>query len=762
MKKRVTCVLLVVLLLMVQVPSVFAATVDSGKCGDNLTWTLDDDGTLTISGTGSMMDFEGPKGMDLTMSTGSPWIGHRNEVIHVIIGEGVTNISRWAFAYCFNMISVSIPESVTSIEYRAFFNCSSLTNVSIPASISDIGMGAFESCHSLTNVSIPNGVSKISSYAFAYCKGLTNVTIPDSVTVIESYAFSAFQGEANLKHLYYGGSQKDWESIQIEMGNGNLNNATIHYNSSGSDNNPALEPVTPAPTTNNDISKYSFAFINNAPSFGYPVIYHFPLKIFQLVYGEQFANKMKEYDFRLGDWGGNCYGLATTAAMLARAGSNVTPSGFRDGATRPGELQVSDTNAELGLTLKEFIEAMQISQYSATFAATHKQNKDNLSGLLAAISAFESGGIGPLVICVHGYMNGGYGGHALLAYRLDGQRLYVYDCNYPNDGNRYITISESGWSYQMFDNLTWSNTNGGSIAFIPYETYLWEWYNRGHLLGDPDKLRQVLFFIDAADATITDSRGNEVATFQNGRMVSGIYDAYPVVRLGITADGVSAPSQIAVWLPYNNEYKVTSKENATISVISADLDVPVKSVAGGQTVSVSLSASPQFEDVSPGQYFYEPVTWAVGRGITNGTTPTTFSPQNTCSRNHILTFLWRANGSPAASVRNPFTDIDTSKDFGKAALWAYENGLVSGQQFNGGTPCSRADVVTYLWKLAGRPVAGGNKFSDVPPGAEYAAAVSWAVSRGITKGTSDTTFNPSGTCTRGQIVTFLHRAYADN
>ena len=521
-------------------------------------------------------------------------------------------------------------------------------------------------------------------------------------------------------------------------------------------------PVEPSPQPENNISKYSYAFANAQQDFGYPATYRFPLERFQLVYGEQFAKKMKAVDFGGGAyWSGNCYGIATTAAMFSRAGNVVTPSDFRNGATRPGELQLSDVNAKLGLTLTQFIEAMQISQYSSTFAATRKQNRNNLSGLLSAMSAFEDGNFGPLVICVYGNdRNGNYSGHALLAYHLDGQRLYVYDCNHPNDENRYITISESVWSYPIFDDVTWNNSNG-EITYIQYETYLMDWLNKGRLLGDPEQLRQVMFFINAADATISDSYGHEIATFQKGRMVSGIDEAFPIPQLGVTADGVSAARpQIAVWLPLNNEYKVTTQEDATVSTVNVSKGVSVNSVAGGQTVSVSL-ASASFDDVSAGQYFYDPVMWAVGRGITNGTTAMTFSPHNTCTRNHILTFLWRANGSPAARISNPFSDVDASGDFGRAALWAYEKGLVSGTHFHGDDPCSRAEAVTYLWKLAGRPATGRSAFTDVPPNADYAQAVAWAVERGITKGTSETTFNPSGTCTRGQIVTFLYRAYVE-
>lgn len=167
-----------------------------------------------------------------------------------------------------------------------------------------------------------------------------------------------------------------------------------------------------------------------------------------------------------------------------------------------------------------------------------------------------------------------------------------------------------------------------------------------------------------------------------------------------------------------------------------------------------------FKDVLSTDYYADAVTWAIDKGITSGTSTTTFSPNETCSTAQIITFLWRANGSPAPSSTNPFSDLPDDQYYTKAAIWAHEKGLMSGTEFGANTPCTRSNVVTYLWKLAGKPTAGANSFSDVPASTDYAQAVAWAVSKGVTSGTSNTTFSPSDICTRGQIVTFLHRDLA--
>ena len=171
-----------------------------------------------------------------------------------------------------------------------------------------------------------------------------------------------------------------------------------------------------------------------------------------------------------------------------------------------------------------------------------------------------------------------------------------------------------------------------------------------------------------------------------------------------------------------------------------------------------------FTDVSAGKYYYDPVLWAVNHEpqITNGTSPTTFEPEKTCTRGQVVTFLWRAMGCPEPkSTKNPFTDVKPGEYYYKAVLWAVENRITNGTSdttFSPGNPCTRAHVVTFLWRAHGEPPAGSRSpFTDVPGGQYYTDAVLWAVSKNITNGTSATAFSPNNPCTRGQIVTFLYR-----
>jgi len=164
-----------------------------------------------------------------------------------------------------------------------------------------------------------------------------------------------------------------------------------------------------------------------------------------------------------------------------------------------------------------------------------------------------------------------------------------------------------------------------------------------------------------------------------------------------------------------------------------------------------------FLDVDPNAYYCTPMRWAVEQGITAGTSLTTFSPNATCTKAQILTFLWRANGSPEPNNTNPYSDVSSDSFYYKAALWAYQHGIVAGNTFNPNDLCTRSMAVTYLWRTAGSPSGMTSNFSDIPANAEYAQAVAWAVNRGITSGTGNNRFSPNATCTRGQIVTFLYR-----
>ena len=166
-----------------------------------------------------------------------------------------------------------------------------------------------------------------------------------------------------------------------------------------------------------------------------------------------------------------------------------------------------------------------------------------------------------------------------------------------------------------------------------------------------------------------------------------------------------------------------------------------------------------------GHWAHDPIDWALSTGVTAGTTATTFSPNGTCTRAQAVTFLWAAWGKPEPETARAFTDVPENAYYARAVAWAAERGVTAGTSDTTFSPnefCTRAQVLTFLWKALGQPeaAAGETPFGDVPAGAYYAGAAAWAVEQGVTGGTSAGTFSPHAPCTRAQIVTFLFKALA--
>ena len=207
-----------------------------------------------------------------------------------------------------------------------------------------------------------------------------------------------------------------------------------------------------------------------------------------------------------------------------------------------------------------------------------------------------------------------------------------------------------------------------------------------------------------------------------------------------------------------DELKLTDKGNGKYTFTMPGSKVEVKA-----TFMEDNSVLNFFYDVPNGAYFYEAVKWAVDKGITNGLSDTMFGPYESCTRAQIVTFLWRATGSPEPKTASSFTDVPANAYYAKAVAWAVENGITNGMtatMFAPDATCTRGQSVTFLYRaLKGTAPTTVNGFTDVAADAFYADAVAWAVESGVTNGTTDSTFSPNNGCTRAQIVTFLYRAY---
>lgn len=212
---------------------------------------------------------------------------------------------------------------------------------------------------------------------------------------------------------------------------------------------------------------------------------------------------------------------------------------------------------------------------------------------------------------------------------------------------------------------------------------------------------------------------------------------------------------------------VTDKNGKTLPLTKkSDTQYTFTMPTGGATVKASFgkdsAGQTGFVDVKDGDYFYDAVRWAVEKGVTNGTDATHFSPDANCTRAQIVTFLWRAAGSPEPRGVSGFVDVAEDSYYAKAVAWAVEQGITNGTDtthFSPDASCTRAQSVTFLYRALGQKPGGQAAFADVPAESYYADAVAWAAEQGITNGTDATHFSPNAVCTRAQIVTFLYRAY---
>ena len=249
----------------------------------------------------------------------------------------------------------------------------------------------------------------------------------------------------------------------------------------------------------------------------------------------------------------------------------------------------------------------------------------------------------------------------------------------------------------------------------------------------------------------------------------GAYDSRCTIRASAGANGSIMPGgNVSVRTGSDQTFLITPDEGYAISDVRIDgrsigavMRYTFENVRSAHTIEASFTAASTFADVPAGSCYERAVIWAAANGITNGVGNGLLGVDVPCTRAQAVTFLWRAAGSPAPEISAmPFTDVPVGSYYYDAVLGAVENGIAKGTSettFGPDASCTRAQIVTFLYRAFGTPAGGDAAFADTTPNAYYAEAVRWAVATGVTTGTSNTTFSPNADCTRAQIVTFLWR-----
>ena len=329
-----------------------------------------------------------------------------------------------------------------------------------------------------------------------------------------------------------------------------------------------------------------------------------------------------------------------------------------------------------------------------------------------------------------------------------------------------------------------------TITVYPDTDYIVDWVDveqeNGKYLSVSQSGRRYSFIMPASDVTVYADFSLDIDTYEvwvaSGIQHGDVYTSHTFAEPGTRVTITVAPdsSYKLDWIlaeredngkslslnRSGNRYTFTMPYSDVFIDVGFSLQMTYSSQTTTQpptsTPASTPTATASFSDVQSGSYYYDAVIWTVENRIASGYSDGTFRPESTCSRADFVTYLWHAGGSRISSSRtNPFVDVDPSAYYYEAVLWALENGVTFGNGTNTFDPngtCTRAQIITFLWRAHDRPaVVGGPAFSDVPSESYYANAVAWAAAKGIATGTTATTFEPDGICLRGQCVTFLYR-----
>ena len=660
-------------------PEALIANPSSGSCGENLSWTLND-GVLTVSGEGEMDNYDWGK---------NPWYSSSIGITKIVVEEGVTAIGDYAFCDCGYLTEVSLPESLTFIGNSAFSSCMRLASVSLPDKLDYIGSMAFIGCD-FSTVTIPAAVESIGEGAFADCQSLTEIKVASA-----NENFKAMNGV-----LFADGGQ---ELVCYPAGK-----------SASSYTVPSRVTVIGAQAF---CKVYPLTQVQ-LPS-GLKTIGHRAFSTCTALQGVVLPEGLQTL-------AANCFeGCTSLTAITIPASVEFIHEAPFEGCTALTAIKVAEGNARF---LSE--EGVLFDDYTATlieYPAGKPDSSYHMPGLITAIADYA----------FHG-----------------------------NEHLKSLTVSAQVQTIGVFAfagcfNMTTVRFEGSAPSFGAYSVFAMVTANA---------------YYPAGDATWT----REVRQNYDGQLTWKIWT--PPTNPGIWVDSMSTGGVCIAWSGcegaevYELQRKDPGGDWVTLRQITGysynNVD-PIMGVtyqyrvrglifeASGEDYESPWSAAIDvlynpFGDVS-GKKTIEYLAWAYNNGIVNGTSDTTFSPDEPCSRIQFVMMLWKMHGCPNVSGKNPFSDVSGSKS-GKAIVWALKAGVInSGSKFYPDETISRVQIVMILWKLAGSPtVTGTNPFKDVS-GKKTTQAVLWAYQSGLTKGTTKTTFSPDDPCTRIQLVVFLFK-----
>lgn len=725
-------------------------------------WSIDINGKLIVSGSGDITDapwLDG-NGQGLDIHTveienaysvksicAEAFAGCAN-LVAIELPVNVTEIKDETFSSCHSLRGVQFPERITRIGEKAFYGCSLITELDIPDSVTYIGDSAFESCLNLKSIDLPANLETMGSYVFKGCATLKSLDIPgitsinpigvgsstsNLITSVETVKLSegtkiigdgAFQSCWSLSDIYlpstlesvgnhafgycyglervhYNGDADSWKDVRVGKNNDYLL-AALPFGSYD-EMEYVIDEATGTLTVTGS-GELTSTLHGKVPWYRY-------IPELQSVYLSYGITNIPEGAFSGAS--------QLTTIEIPSSVKFICSNAFTD-CTSLKSIVIPDsvTKLESAFSGCTALESVTLSKRLSSIEGATFQNCSSLKSItlpdaVTSIGANAFDGCTSLTSVTTGDFINTVGASAfdncprLTLHVYDGSYMQAYAEAYDLD---YEIIPGTEQEVTGIENITSStgvNPETGEVCTVMTIT-----------LSDG---RTQKFYLD-----------NEVNSIED-----------ITSRPGFDPDG--KPCTVV-----------------TITMTNGDVErfyvYDGKDGEDGETV-----VTPIFNDVPATAYYADAVAWAVANGITTGTDENTFSPNASCTRAQVVTFLWRAMGSPEPRSAGTFTDVNASSYYAKAVRWALENGITSGTSattFDPNAVCTRAQVVTFLMRALDGRSYGSAGFADVAASSYYADAVAWAVANGITDGTGATTFSPDTQCNRAQIVTFLYRAVA--
>ena len=723
-------------------------------------------------------------------ASASPWYDMRENVIEIVIETGITTIGNNVFACCENLESISLPDSVATIGRFAFSQCNSLTEIYIPSGVTTIGDYAFNSCLSLESIEISENNNYYASYDGAlFNKDKTtliqypggkygNYVVPDSVKVIFHSAFAY----CNRTYLTIPKTVKTIESFAFGHF-GNYGRGQIIFEG----NAPVIEP---------DEDMGYDQFYDASTTIYYP---------FSDTTWTEFVNKFTSNRITWIEYNDNIKLKYDELSIVEGSTEYITFEVLKDDSIiefisdDPDIASVDEEGNVTGVASGEtYITVTFLSGWTEKVQVTveEKQRSGEYAGLQWN---YENG-----VLTISG---SGYLGYELKSgyntYKEDIVKVVIKEgvtsmiagafsdyhkikeVELPESLTQIPQYAFSGCSdlaevtipsgvTAIMDMAFSSCTNLKRITFEGDAPYFW--------LGEAGYKAQ--FNAVTADAfypAAKDSWTEEVMQDYGGTITwtpvgpaKGSVKAENITLKVDTKDLQSAKIEITENLSGGVLSYASDNKNVTVdtqgnvrvaSGFAGTAMITIKSASSESytEASTTISVSVLFSDVADPdtQFFYDYVYWAANNNITTGYSDNTFRPNSNCNRAAVVTFLWRLAGKPEPPKMASFKDMTGNDDFDTAISWAALEGITTGYDdgtFRPWATCNRAAIVTFLWRYAGKPTPSKTAmFKDMTKNSDFDKAISWAAEKGITTGFNDNTFRPWNQCLRLAIVSFLYR-----